>query len=242
MYCASYDPNSASPSQLTSQPCVYNPNAGLDINSTSTHFSQLFSWNIQDGTISPLWLNQAAPALVDTTNAPGGASDPADVGGYMVGGAPMVNAQDVGEPAPKRFAMVFKAHPTASSQSSNPAEPTPSGTSNSTVESQSTTLVDNGDDSQESNDGSPDDEDDDDAPGSSEGAQTSGDESTGTLDDTTPLAVPDQPTPSIPPQVNGMQASVVTSTFTMLVPPSASVADVMTTSDVDSTATPTPTL
>ncbi|KAF8605893.1 hypothetical protein BDV93DRAFT_543092 [Ceratobasidium sp. AG-I] len=112
-YCASYDPNSSAPSQLSSQPCSYNINAGLDINSTSTHFSQLFSWNTDSGEIKPLWhANTKQPTMqTESTEQPDG---------FVVGGAPTVTTSDNRKPTSGSVIMIFKSDPAAGGSSAAP--------------------------------------------------------------------------------------------------------------------------
>ncbi|CCO29886.1 hypothetical protein BN14_03907 [Rhizoctonia solani AG-1 IB] len=247
LYCASYDPNSKSPSQLTSQPCVYSPNAGLDINSSSTHMSQLFAWNIEDGSISPLWHEQTGSGQAEAANAPSGTSDPTHSGGYVIGGTPSVNAADAEQPAPNQFSMLFRAHPVLSSNRQTSTEPTilASSTTSTTGNSEDSSHTDqSGDDNldeQNSNPGS-----DDDEQGSSEanGANQLSQEGTG-QDELAPVTTAEQDaaplaTSTLAPAA--MRAEIVTSTFTMLVSPTESLdAPDAGTMDSISGAAPSPT-
>ncbi|CAE6529513.1 unnamed protein product [Rhizoctonia solani] len=225
LYCASYDPNSASPSQLSSQPCVYNPNAGLDTNGTSTRMSQLFAWNIEDGSISPLWTKQEGSSQVEAASAPSGNSDPGHVGGYVIGGAPSVNVADAGRSAPSQFSMVFRTHPAMSSESDSSTESTIlASDASSDEESQPPQPVDGDLDDQDASLGSDDEQGSpivagaNDESSQEEGATMAQDEptSSSSIDQSaTPLATSG-------PTSTAMQAEIVTSTFTMLVAPTQS--------------------
>ncbi|KAG8727295.1 hypothetical protein FRC12_022630 [Ceratobasidium sp. 428] len=85
MYCASYDPRPSAPVQISAEPCTAGSTPAPNGNTTS----QLFSWNTQSGEITPLWHKDSTQPLVDTTSAPGGASDPASQvnheDGFVVG-------------------------------------------------------------------------------------------------------------------------------------------------------------
>lgn len=231
-YCASYDPNSPTPSQLTSQPCSYNINAGLDINSTSTHFSQLFSWNMDSGEITPLWhTNARQPAVqAESTEQPDG---------FVVGAAPAYTTSNNQKPLSGSVAMVFKIDPAVADSSSDSAVAT--STSNSSDECDEDTSDmedcsgDTGDDSQASQ--SPDDvptndtPTDDEAPEDAQAyanqpsdinavkVQSAGDASstsiaTATQQDATPTDTSSAQ--------ESAEALVITSTFTMLVAPTQS--------------------
>jgi hypothetical protein len=117
MYCATYDPSSSSPTQISSEPCVSNA-AGSDGNTTSPHTAQLFSWNSSSGEVTPLWHKDAGQPPVDTTSEPGGAPDPASQSdGFVVGQSLTAPGTDQ-EPTGK-LAMVFRAVSSVTSPSSN---------------------------------------------------------------------------------------------------------------------------
>ena len=113
MYCATYDSNATTPSPLSSEPCTHN-HASLDNSTTASSASQLFSWNTESGEITPLWRRDAIRPLVDTTSAPGGASDPASQNastmpngqddGFIVGGPAVATEASAG-----KVLMVFRA-------------------------------------------------------------------------------------------------------------------------------------
>ncbi|KAG8746381.1 hypothetical protein FRC12_014293 [Ceratobasidium sp. 428] len=226
MYCASYDPNSPTASQLSSQPCSYNPNSGLDINSTSTHFSQLFSWNIDTGEIWPLWQKSPnAELMANAANAPDGTS-PAE--GYVIGGmAPgAFSAQQSGSGG--KLAMVFKL---ASFSANNAtAAPPASSVEPSSVMTWSDDCDEDADDSQTGENGQTDASSDD-----YETCPTTGSDDA-TDDQTAPEDVQayEDPMPSAPADagtsidgsdspatgtVAAQETTVVTSTLTILVGP-----------------------
>ncbi|KAG8719637.1 hypothetical protein FRC08_002365 [Ceratobasidium sp. 394] len=237
MYCASYDPNSTTASQLSSQPCSYNPYSGLDINSTSTHFSQLFSWNIDTGEIWPLW--QRGPNAESMTNTASVPDESGSVGGYVIGGSALgtYSAQQSGPGG--KLAMVFKL----ASFSTNNATVAPPASS---VEP-SSVMTWSDDCDEEAGDPQAGDDDTDDSPADA----SSGDYETfpstasndATDEDTSPEDVQSYGDatagvgePGSPPTstIAIQDARVVTSTFTMLVAPTES-ADVSTTASPAST-------
>ncbi|KAJ1306686.1 hypothetical protein OPQ81_007678 [Rhizoctonia solani] len=225
LYCASYDPNSASPSQLSSRPCVYSPNAGLDTNSSSTHMSQLFTWNIKNGSINPLWHRQAGSDQLESASTRSVTFDPPQVGGYIIGGAPSVSTLESGQSTPSQFSMIFRAHPTMPSQPEDSTESSILASNASSDAEDPSQSLQPGDDDLDDQNTSSKSVDEQGGPGATESDDESSQGSTmaqgipassSTIDQSAiPLATSDL-TPA------GIQAQIVTSTFTMLVAPSQS--------------------
>ena len=175
---------------------------------------------------------------MEAASALSGNSDPAHIGGYVIGGASSVNAADAGQSAPSPFSMVFRAHPAMPSKSGSSTESTilASDASSDEDPSQPPQSVD-GDLDQDASLGSDDEQGIPVVAGADDGSTMAQDEpvSSSTIDQiATPLATSGS-TPT------AMQAEIVTSTFTMLVAPTQSL-DAAAATDTTTSVTPSSTM
>ncbi|EUC59059.1 hypothetical protein RSOL_296010 [Rhizoctonia solani AG-3 Rhs1AP] len=206
--------------------------------------SQLFAWNIEDGSISPLWTKQEGSSQVEAASAPSGNSDPGHVGGYVIGGAPSVNVADAGRSAPSQFSMVFRTHPAMSSESDSSTESTIlASDASSDEESQPPQPIDGDLDDQDASLGSDDEQGSpvvagaNDESSQEEGATMAQDEPTSS----SPIDQSATPLATSGPTSTAMQAEIVTSTFTMLVAPTQSL-DAAAATDSTTSAAPSSTM